>query len=55
MERILCWSTGKDSTATAILAKKHGEKIDEIMSKECKKITIYAILLCFYFRYLTIL
>jgi 3'-phosphoadenosine 5'-phosphosulfate sulfotransferase (PAPS reductase)/FAD synthetase len=32
MERILCWSTGKDSTATAILAKKHGEKIDEIIT-----------------------
>ena len=32
MERILCWSTGKDSTATAILAKKHGERIDEIIT-----------------------
>jgi len=32
MERILCWSTGKDSTATAILAKKHGERIDEVIT-----------------------
>lgn len=32
MERILCWSTGKDSTATAILAKEHGEQIDEIIT-----------------------
>jgi len=32
MERILCWSTGKDSTATAILAKIHNEKVDEIIT-----------------------
>jgi len=32
MKRVLCWSTGKDSTATAILAKKHGESIDEIIT-----------------------
>jgi len=32
MERILCWSTGKDSTATAILAKIYNEKIDEIIT-----------------------
>ena len=32
MERILCWSTGKDSTATAILAKEHGQQIDEIIT-----------------------
>lgn len=32
MERILCWSTGKDSTATAILAKEYGERIDEIIT-----------------------
>jgi len=32
MERILCWSAGKDSTATAILAKLNKEKIDEIIT-----------------------
>ena len=32
MERILCWSAGKDSTAMAILAKLHKEKIDEIIT-----------------------
>ena len=32
MERILCWSTGKDSTATAILAKLYNEKVDEIIT-----------------------
>lgn len=32
MERILCWSTGKDSTATGILAKINNEKIDEIIT-----------------------
>ena len=32
MRRVLCWSTGKDSTATAILAKEYGERIDEIIT-----------------------
>jgi hypothetical protein len=32
MKRILCWSGGKDSTATGILAKKHNERIDEIIT-----------------------
>lgn len=32
MKRILCWSSGKDSTATAILAKKYGERVDEIVT-----------------------
>jgi len=32
MERILCWSTGKDSTATAIVAKLYNEKVDEIIT-----------------------
>lgn len=32
METILCWSGGKDSTATAILAKNKGLKIDEIIT-----------------------
>ena len=32
METILCWSAGKDSTATAILAKNKGVKIDEIIT-----------------------
>lgn len=32
MEKILCWSTGKDSTATAILAKQYNERIDEIIT-----------------------
>jgi 3'-phosphoadenosine 5'-phosphosulfate sulfotransferase (PAPS reductase)/FAD synthetase len=32
LERVLCWSTGKDSTATGIIAKLHGEKIDEIIT-----------------------
>jgi len=32
MEKILCWSTGKDSTATGILAKLYGDKIDEIIT-----------------------
>lgn len=32
MERILCWSTGKDSTATAIITKEYGEHIDEIIT-----------------------
>ena len=31
METILCWSAGKDSTATAILAKLHKIRIDEII------------------------
>lgn len=32
MDRVLCWSAGKDSTATAILAKIHKEKVDEIIT-----------------------
>lgn len=32
METILAWSGGKDSTATGILAKIHGIKIDEIVT-----------------------
>jgi len=31
VETILCWSAGKDSTATGILAKEHSVKIDEIV------------------------
>jgi len=32
METILCWSAGKDSTATAILAKENNIKIHEIIT-----------------------
>lgn len=31
MKHILCFSGGKDSMATAILAKEHNEPIDEII------------------------
>ena len=32
MKTVLCWSGGKDSTATGILAKIHNIKIDEIIT-----------------------
>jgi len=32
MRTILAWSGGKDSTATAILARQHGDQIDEIVT-----------------------
>ena len=32
MKTILAWSGGKDSTATAILAKMHGIVMDEIVT-----------------------